>query len=92
MAIIKTKSIYNVKNIHLIHHGYRTVASILELTVLINFAFSLTIRTQKKNAYQVVHNKRILLYIDNWIFEKDCIYSIDFLYTDDIFLNELKIG
>jgi hypothetical protein len=29
MAIIKTKSIYNVKNIHLIHHGYRTVASIL---------------------------------------------------------------
>jgi len=48
MAIIKTKSIYNVKNIHLIHHGYRTVASILELTVLINFAFSLTIRTQKK--------------------------------------------
>jgi len=65
MAIIKTKSIYNVKNIHLIHHGYRTVASILELTVLINFAFSLTIRTQKKNAYQVVHNKRILLYIDN---------------------------
>jgi len=51
--------------LHLIHHGYRTVASILELTVLINFAFSLTIRTQKKNAYQVVHNKRILLYIDN---------------------------
>jgi len=24
MAIIKNKGIYNIKNIHLIHHGYRT--------------------------------------------------------------------
>jgi hypothetical protein len=29
MAIIKTKGIYNFKNIHWIHHSYRTIASIL---------------------------------------------------------------
>jgi len=65
MAIIKTKSIYNVKNIHLIHHGYRTVASILRANSANKFCVFLIIKTQKKNAYQIVHNKLILLYTDN---------------------------
>ena len=65
MAIIKTKGIYNVKNIHLIHHGYRTVFSILRENSANKFCVFLIIKTQKKNTYQTVHNKPILLYIDN---------------------------
>ena len=65
MATIKTKGIYNVKNIHLIHHGYRTVFSILKANSANKFYVLLIIKTQKKNAYQIVHNKLILLYIDN---------------------------
>jgi len=65
MAIIKTKGIYNVKNIHLIHHGYRTVFSILRANSANKFCIFLTIKMQKKNVYQIVHNKPILLYIDN---------------------------
>jgi hypothetical protein len=64
MAIIKTKGIYNFKNIHMIHHGYRTVASILRANSANKFCVFLIIKTQK-NAYQTVHNKLILLYIDN---------------------------
>ena len=48
MAIIKTKGIYNVKNIHLIHHGYRTVASILRANSANKFCVFLIIKTQKK--------------------------------------------
>ena len=65
MAIIKTKGIYSVKNIHLIRHGYRTVFSILRANSANKFCVLLIIKTQKKNAYQIVHNKLILLYIDN---------------------------
>jgi len=64
MAIIKTKSIYNVKNIHLIHHGYHTVFSILRDNSANKFLRFLIIKTQK-NAYPIVHNKLILLYINN---------------------------
>jgi vancomycin permeability regulator SanA len=48
MAIIKTKSIYNVKNIHLTHHGYRTVGSILRANSANKFCIFLIIKTQKK--------------------------------------------
>jgi len=48
MAIIKTKSIYNVKNIHLIHHGYRTAVSILKANSANKFCVFLIIKTQKK--------------------------------------------
>jgi hypothetical protein len=48
MAIIKTKGIYNIKNIHLIHHGYRTVGSILRANSANKFCVFLTIKTQKK--------------------------------------------
>jgi vancomycin permeability regulator SanA len=51
MAIIKIKGIYNAKNIHLIHHGYRTVASILRANSANRFCVFLIIKTQKKNAY-----------------------------------------
>ena len=64
MAIIKTKSIYNVKNIHLIHHGYRTVTSILRANSANKFAFFFNYQNVKKS-YQIVHNKLILLYTDN---------------------------
>ena len=57
MAIIKTKGIYNVKNIHLIHHGYRTVASILRANSANKFCVFFNYQNAKKNAYQVVHNK-----------------------------------
>jgi hypothetical protein len=45
MAIIKTKGI---KNIHLIHHGYRTVTSILRANSANKFCVLLIIKTQKK--------------------------------------------
>jgi len=48
MAIIKTKGIYNIKNIHLIHHGYRTVSSILRANSANKFCVFLIIKTQKK--------------------------------------------
>jgi hypothetical protein len=48
MATIKTKGIYNVKNIHLIHHGYRTVFSILRENSANKFCVFLIIKTQKK--------------------------------------------
>jgi len=51
MAIIKTKGIYNIKIIHLIRHGYRTVASILRANSANKFCAFLIIKTQKKNAY-----------------------------------------
>jgi hypothetical protein len=62
MAIIKTKDIYNIKNIH---YSYRTVNSILKANSANRFCVFLIIKTQKKNAYPIVHNKLILLYIDN---------------------------
>jgi len=66
MAIIKTKSIYNVKNIYFIHHSYRTVASILRTNSANKFCvFFNHQNAKKKNAYQIVHNKLISLYIDN---------------------------
>ena len=57
MAIIKTKDIYNIKIIYWIHHGYRTVASILRANSANKFFVFLIINTQKKNAYKMVHNK-----------------------------------
>jgi hypothetical protein len=48
MAIIKTKDIYNIKNTHWIHHGYRTVDSILRANSANKFCVFLTIKTQKK--------------------------------------------
>jgi len=48
MAIIKTKDIYNIKIIHWIHHGYRTVGSILRANSANKFCVFLIIRTQKK--------------------------------------------
>jgi len=48
MAIIKTKGIYNFKNIHLIHHGYRTITSILRANSANKFCVFLIIKTQKK--------------------------------------------
>jgi len=59
IAIIKTKDIYNIKNIHLIHHSYRTVASILRDNSANKFCVFLIIKTQKKNTYKTVHNKLI---------------------------------
>jgi hypothetical protein len=48
MAIIKTKGTYNIKNIHLTHHSYRTVASILRANSANKFCVFLIIKTQKK--------------------------------------------
>ena len=48
MAIIKTIDIYNIKIIHWIHHGYRTVASILRANSANKFCVFLIIKTQKK--------------------------------------------
>jgi hypothetical protein len=52
MAIIKTKGIYNVKNIHLIRYGYRTVFSILRANSANKFCVLLIIKTQK-NTYPI---------------------------------------
>ena len=59
MAIIKTDGIYNIKDINFIHHGYRTVDSILRANSAKKICVFLIIKTQKKNAYQVGHNKLI---------------------------------
>jgi hypothetical protein len=48
MAIIKTKGIYNIKNIHLIHHGYRTVASILKANSANKFCIFFNYQNAKK--------------------------------------------
>jgi len=48
MAIIKTKGIYNIKNIHSIHNGYRTVFSILRANSANKFCVYLIIKTHKK--------------------------------------------
>ena len=48
MVIIKTKGIYNIKIIHWIHHGYRTVAFILRANSANKFCVFLIIRTKKK--------------------------------------------
>ena len=51
----------------LIFNSYRTVFSILRANSANKFMFFLIIKTQKKNAYPIVHNKLKLveLYIDN---------------------------
>ena len=64
MAIIKTKDIYNIKIIHWIHHGYRTVAFILRTNSANKFCVFFNYQNAKKNAYQMVHNKLLELYID----------------------------
>ena len=61
-TIIKTKNIYNAKNIHYIHHNYRTVASILRDNSANKFCISLTIKTQKKMLI-----KRFIINFDNYI-------------------------
>jgi hypothetical protein len=52
MAIIKTKDIYNVKNIHLIHHGYRTVFPILRANSANKFCVFLLSERKKKMLIQ----------------------------------------
>ena len=48
MAIIKTKGIYSIKNIHWTHHGYRTVASILRVNSINKFMRFFNYQNAKK--------------------------------------------